>query len=29
MQEWIDTRGKATHPFTEELLNAIRTHVHA
>jgi hypothetical protein len=23
MKEWIDTRGKATHPFTEELLNAI------
>jgi hypothetical protein len=23
MQEWIDTRGKAIHPFTEELLNAI------
>jgi hypothetical protein len=23
MQEWIDTRGKTTHSFTEELLNAI------
>lgn len=23
MQEWIDSRGNATHPFTEELLNAI------
>jgi hypothetical protein len=23
MQEWIATRGKATHSFTEELLNAI------
>jgi hypothetical protein len=23
MQEWIQTRGKETHPFTEELLNAI------
>jgi hypothetical protein len=23
MQEWIQTRGKCTHPFTEELLNAI------
>jgi hypothetical protein len=23
MQEWIDSRGKELHPFTEELLNAI------
>jgi hypothetical protein len=23
MQEWIDTRGKTTHLFTQELLNAI------
>jgi hypothetical protein len=23
MQEWIDTRGKTMHSFTEELLNAI------
>jgi hypothetical protein len=23
MQEWITTRGRAVHPFTEELLNAI------
>ena len=23
MQEWIDTRGKSIHPFTEELLNAV------